>query len=161
MKAWRGERARLATYANAPWCSGPAEPWPGGPSGSDPPQTPQGRDISEDGEFDPFFDLDRLEEGAGDLMSVTGDDAEKWVRIDFTVDSGAATSCIPAEMVNPRFVRACLEGPRTYTSASNHKVDVKGQMRARMRFQNGIEGEVNLKVLEGLKRPLFSTSKMT
>ena len=83
----------------------------------------------------------------------------EWVRVDFTVDSGSATSCIPAAMVDVSRVESC-GGVDHYTSASNHKVVVVGQICPLAKFQNNVEGKIKLKVLDGLKKPLLSTSCM-
>ena len=61
-----------------------------------------------------------------------------WKRIDFTEDSVLAASCILADMVNNSEMEPCL--------ASNYQVRVVGNTRT--------------KVLEGLKKPIFSTSRM-
>ena len=101
----------------------------------------------------------------GTIDMLTGDDAilaltppavEGWTRIDATIDSGSACSCVPADMVVGE-VEPVADGPKSYTSASSHTVEVVGMIRPRCAFQNGVEGTVELKVLKGLKRPLFST----
>ena len=63
-------------------------------------------------------------------------------------------------MVSFQHVQPCTDGPQRYTLASNNKVEVVGQTAPIMEFQNGVRGRVDLKVLEGLKRPLLSISKM-
>ena len=81
-----------------------------------------------------------------------------WTRIDATIDSASACSCVPFDMVvEGAKIEPVDEGPTAYTSASSHKVEVVGRIKPRCAFQNGVEGIVELKVLKGLKRPLFST----
>jgi hypothetical protein len=112
---------------------------------------------------DPFFDLDALGHELAPLQQQGArDDADKehWQRVDFTVDSGASVSCIPSEMVNPGCVTPCASGPSSYTSASNHKVEAIGQISPVLYFQNGVQGSVQLTVLQGLKKPLFSVARM-
>ena len=83
-----------------------------------------------------------------------------WKRVDFIEDSGSAASCIPADMVNKSTMEPRLVGPTEHTSASNHQVRVWGNIRPWVQFQNGVCGRFELKVLEGFKKIIFSTSRM-
>ena len=83
-----------------------------------------------------------------------------WRRIDVTVDSGSATSCLPAHEVPAGTRLEPADGPTKYLSASDHAVHVKGQVSPVCRFQNQVEGKVKFKVLEPLKKALFSTSSL-
>ena len=94
-------------------------------------------------------------------MMVSASPNTGWARLDVTVDSGSATSCIPKSMVKPEMIQPCKEGPKHYTTASNHQVSVVGIIRPRIKFQNGVVGRVEMKVLDGLKKPLFSTARMS
>jgi hypothetical protein len=85
----------------------------------------------------------------------------EWTRIDATIDSGSACTCVPFDMV-PKGVKIepCRDGPAAYTSASDHAVVVVGQITPMCKFQNGMVAPVVMKVLKGLKRPLFSVYRM-
>ena len=85
-----------------------------------------------------------------------------WKRIDFTVDSGSAVSGIPRSMLpEGEEIRPPLDdGPKTYTSASKHQVQVVGEASPTCAFQNNTGGRVELRVLDPLKKALLSVSKM-
>ncbi len=98
-----------------------------------------------------------------DVMAVTWAKPKprEWTRIDATIDSGSACTCVPYDMV-PEGVKIepCYDGPQAYTSASDHAVVVVGKIRPMCKFQNGMIAPVEMKVLKGLKRPLFSVHRM-
>lgn len=101
-----------------------------------------------------------------ELMFLGGDEVLSldrgmgWRRIDVTVDSGSATSCLPAHEVPAGLTLEPADGPAKYLSASDHAVHVKGQVTPVCKFQNQVEGRIKFKVLEPLKKPLFSTSSL-
>ena len=100
--------------------------------------------------------LEAQEDSDTDVLALTTP-VKGWTRIDATIDSGSACSCVPFDMVaEGATIEPVDEGPQAYTSASSHKVEVVGRITPRCAFQNGVEGPVELKVLKGLKRPLFS-----
>ena len=81
--------------------------------------------------------------------------------LEVTVDSGSATSCIPKDKIPQGCkLKPVSDGPSSYTSASSHKIQVKGVVNPEVAFEGGLAGPVQLKVLEPLKKTLFSTSKM-
>ena len=139
----------------APWEGAPIPPWRQPRNKHNRSSRPSWRQTHD------IEDLDLLEEVPSLMALGTAPTPPKreWVRVDFTVDSGSATSCIPAAMVSKGRVEAC-DGVDHYTSASNHKVVVVGRICPLARFQNHVEGKITLKVLEGLKKPLLSTSCM-
>ena len=70
-------------------------------------------------------------------------------------------TCVPFDMVQPWIkIEPVTEGPKAYNSASDHSVEVVGSIHPLVKFQNGVIGRVRMKVLRGLKRPLFSTCTM-
>ena len=83
-----------------------------------------------------------------------------WKRIDFTEDQGSSASCILAHIVNKSMMEPCPVGPNDNTPASINKVRVQRKIRPRVQLQNGCFGRFGLKVLEGLKKTIFSTSRM-
>ena len=85
-----------------------------------------------------------------------------WKRIDFTVDSGSAVSGIPRSMLpeGEEIRQPHTDGPKTYTSASKHQVQVVGESSPTCAFQNNEGGRVELRVLDPLKKALLSVSKM-
>ena len=85
---------------------------------------------------------------------------QSWQRVDFTIDSGAATSCIPDWMVKSEAIEPISAGPSFYTSASNNQIKVLGRIRPVTAFQNNVEGPIELTVLQGLKKPLISVAKL-
>ena len=87
-------------------------------------------------------------------------DCGSWKRIDFTQDSGPAASCTSAAVVNKDRMEPCLVGPTEHTSAPNRNVRFLGKIRPWVQFQIGVCARVKLKVLEGLKKPIFSTSRV-
>ena len=81
--------------------------------------------------------------------------------MDFTIDSGSATSCVPVNILPQHCViKEAPSGPASYTSASGNKVSVVGQIRPECPFQNGVTGFVELSVLEPLEKALISTSRL-
>jgi hypothetical protein len=100
---------------------------------------------------------------SGDVFAMTRSQQRprEWTRIDATIDSGSACTCVPFDMV-PKGVtiEPCHDGPAAYTSASDHAVVVVGQITPMCKFQNGMIAPVVMKVLKGLKRPLFSVYRM-
>ena len=85
----------------------------------------------------------------------------EWTRIDATIDSGSACACVPYDMVpEGAKIEPCYDGPQAYTSASDHAVVVVGKIFPMCKFQNGMIAPVEMKVLKGLKRPLFSVHRM-
>ncbi len=99
----------------------------------------------------------------GDVMAVTRAKPKprEWTRIDATIDSGSACTCVPYDMVpEGAKIEPCYDGPQAYTSASDHAVVVVGKIRPMCKFQNGMIAPVEMKVLKGLKRPLFSVHRM-
>ena len=65
-----------------------------------------------------------------------------------------------ADMENKSTMGLCLVGHTDCKSASNHKVRVLVKFVPCVQFQNGVCGRVELKVLEELKKPILSTSRM-
>ena len=57
-------------------------------------------------------------------------------------------------------IEPCHDGPQAYTSASDHAVGVVGKITPMCKFQNGMIAPVEMKVLKGHKRPLFSVYRM-
>ncbi len=49
---------------------------------------------------------------------------------------------------------------QSYTSASQHAVEVVGARRRAVHFQSGMSGPIGVKVSDRLKRVLFSTARM-
>ncbi|WP_288993117.1 hypothetical protein, partial [uncultured Marinobacter sp.] len=99
----------------------------------------------------------------GDVMAVTRAKPKprEWTRIDATIDSGSACTCVPYDMVpEGAKIEPCYDGPQAYTSASDHAVVVVGKIFPMCKFQNGMIAPVEMKVLKGLKRPLFSVHRM-
>jgi hypothetical protein len=87
-------------------------------------------------------DLDLLD-AVPDVMSLsmsTQGQGQLWARLDFTVDSGSATSCIPKDFVKPELIKPCKDGPKVYKTASNHSVTVVGYTTPLVKFQNGVTG---------------------
>ena len=73
---------------------------------------------------------------------------ENWRRIDFTVDSGSAVSGIPKSMLpeGEETRQLHTDGPKTYTSASKHQLQVVGESSPTCAFQNDECGRVELRV---------------
>ena len=97
-----------------------------------------------------------------DILSVTTGPTTQWTRIDATIDSGSAVTCIPFEMV-PEGVKIdpVSDGPANYISASNNKVEVVGQITVPVAFENGVYSKARFKVLKGLKKPLLSAVRLS
>jgi hypothetical protein len=91
------------------------------------------------------------------IMSV--EPAGEFERIDATIDSGSAVHGIPMDVATswPMYTPT---GVQSYTSASQHAVKVVGARRPTMHFQSGISGPIEVKVLDQLKKVLFSTARM-
>ena len=88
-------------------------------------------------------------------------EGEGWTRVDVTVESGSATSCLPKNKV-PKgcSLKQLVEGLSSYTTTSSHKIAVQGGVTPEVAFEAGLIGPVQLNVLDPLKKALFSTSKM-
>ena len=97
-----------------------------------------------------------------DILSVTTGPTTQWTRIDATIDSGSAATCIPFEMVpkGPK-IDPVNDGPANYISASNNKVEVVGQIIVPVAFENGVYSKARFKVLKGLKKPLLSAVRLS
>ena len=84
-----------------------------------------------------------------DVMAVTWAKPKprEWTRIDATIDSGSACTCVPYDMV-PEGVKIepCHDGPQAYASASDHAVVVVGKITPMCKFQNGMIAPVEMKV---------------
>jgi len=83
----------------------------------------------------------------------------EWEEVYVTVDSGSAVTCFPESMVQGYEVGQ-HDGPKQYTSASNHEVKAIGRAEPIICFEDWQVNKVQAVVLSPLKRPLFSTSRM-
>ena len=88
-----------------------------------------------------------------------GDDG--WMRWNFTVDSGAAVSCLPAAAAEYFAMnRASGEQQQVFKSASGDSVREIGTCKPKVYFPSGEVGQVNFKILDSLRSPLLSVGAM-
>ena len=100
-------------------------------------------------------DVDSLE-----LMSVDQPESgEGWEKIYVTVDSGAAVTCFPEELLTG-YALGEHHGPENYTSASNHQVKALGIAMPVVGFEDWVVNRITTTVLTPLKKPLLSTHEM-
>ena len=89
------------------------------------------------------------------------DQKDTWHRVEATIDSGSSVSGVPkACVIDPSGIKVLTEGVMSYKSASEHSCKVVGGIRPDCCFQNGVEGAVDFKVLEPLKKIIISTAKL-
>ena len=92
-------------------------------------------------------------------LSLDPQDEDEWQRVNFGIDSCAATSCINKDLL-PGWPLLKAKGPITYTSASKSSIDVLGAKRPLCWLQDGQEVNMNLKVLDQLQSALFAVSEL-
>ncbi len=95
------------------------------------------------------------------VMSLKPEQPLGWQLVEATLDSGSAVSAIPKDCIaDPSQLQAASDGPQSYTSASEHSCRVEGKLQPECRFQSGVQGKVNFKVLNPLKKVIISTSQL-
>ena len=117
-------------------------------------KAPSGKDSQDD------YSLSLLEESVC-AIDKPQRDSNAWILVEATIDSGSSVSGIPRSMIPKDMeVKPVLDGPISYTSASEHLCKVVGRVTPQCAFQSGQTGKVELKILDPLKKIVLSTAKL-